>query len=34
MNNIIERRRQDFHPKLGDVKSRIENNLEKAGIYA
>ena len=25
---------QDFHPKLGDVKSRIENNLEKAGIYA
>ena len=25
---------QDFHPKLGDVKSRINNNLEKAGIYA
>ena len=25
---------RDFHPKLGDVKSRIENNLEKAGIYA
>ena len=25
---------QDFYPKLGDVKSRIENNLEKAGIYA
>jgi len=25
---------EDFHPKLGDVKSRIENNLEKAGIYA
>jgi len=25
---------QNFHPKLGDVKSRIENNLEKAGIYA
>jgi len=24
----------NFHPKLGDVKSRIENNLEKAGIYA
>jgi phosphoribosylaminoimidazole-succinocarboxamide synthase len=25
---------QDFHPKLGDVKSRIDYNLEKAGIYA
>ncbi len=25
---------RDFHPKLGDVKSRIDNNLEKAGIYA
>ena len=25
---------RDFHPKLGDVKSRIANNLEKAGIYA
>ena len=25
---------QDFHPKLGDVKTRIENNLDKAGIYA
>jgi len=25
---------QDFHPKLGDVKTRIENNLEKTSIYA
>ena len=24
----------EFHPLLGDVKSRIERNLEKAGIYA
>jgi phosphoribosylaminoimidazole-succinocarboxamide synthase len=24
----------EFHPLLGDVKSRIEMNLEKAGIYA
>ena len=24
----------EFHPLLGDVKSRIEKNLEKAGIYA
>ena len=24
----------EFHPILGDVKSRIERNLEKAGIYA
>ena len=25
---------QEFIPAVGDVKSRIENNLEKAGIYA
>ena len=24
----------NFHPKIGDVKTRIDNNLEKAGIYA
>ena len=24
----------EFHPLLGDVKARIERNLEKAGIYA
>ncbi len=25
---------KEFHPLLGDVKTRINNNLEKAGIYA
>ncbi|RMZ49324.1 phosphoribosylaminoimidazolesuccinocarboxamide synthase, partial [Candidatus Marinimicrobia bacterium PRS2] len=25
---------KEFHPLSGDVKSRINNNLEKAGIYA
>jgi phosphoribosylaminoimidazole-succinocarboxamide synthase len=25
---------KEFYPLLGDVKTRINNNLEKAGIYA
>ena len=25
---------QDFIPEVGDVKNRIENNLEESGIYA